>query len=175
MAVPDWIGEVTHYLGELRNIDLGYPLGSNVVLPPQEPSFVQAALLEVGLERFPDVAAFYSQCDGISWPDVHVGYFLKPIDRVVDFNPESEPRLVTGAFSDNVITLGSTGGGGLFVLRLVSGGVLYLPPGRLHAGVYDGAAAEVREVSAGFSQFLKVLLEDLVAFVRDSSGHQFIV
>jgi hypothetical protein len=172
MGVSDWLQEANELLNELSRIDFGYPLGANVVPPQQKPSAVAQILGQLGLDPWPEIREFYCLCDGISWPDVHVGYFMKPLARLAEVKPDSEPRRIVGTFSDEVVTIGSTSGGGLFVLARTAGQIFHLPPGALHSGVYEDERL-IKQIASDFSEFLEALLKDLAAFVTGTPAHRF--
>ncbi len=121
-----------------------------------------------------ELRALYACCDGVSLPDVHVGYFVKSVTNLGVVNRSSEPLELAGSFAGKVLSIGSTGGGGLFVLRRLSGEVLHLAPGPLHNGVYNGFRGKVKRVSASLFGFLDCLMADLKAFVEADTSHSFI-
>lgn len=121
------------------------------------------------------LAQLYSQCDGVSLPDIHSGYFVHPLQRLGLSHPKSEPTKVTGQFTGDVDVFGSTGNGGLFVLRKGINDVLYLPPGAFYDGLYDGTQSKVKRVATDFPSFLEHFLTDVSAFVNDTPGHKYVV
>jgi hypothetical protein len=159
-------------LHELTAIDFGYPLGENTIIPPRLGA--TDALAKTGLTKVRGLLDLYSACDGISMPDVHTGYFIKPLRKVLEYDPASEPRTVLLETEIQVLPIGSTGGGDLFVVERESGRVLILPPGPLHEGRYDGRHTKVRVIAEDISRFLDRLLDDAAAFVRDERGHQYL-
>lgn len=173
MAAQSWLKHVRHLLMEMKVIDFGYPLGTNTVLSPQPSGKVDETLAIIGLSSAP-WREFYSCCDGLCLPDVHVGYFVKPLATLLVSRRDSDPSELAGLVNARVLTFGSTGGGGLFVLRLPGEDVLYLPPGPLHNGVYDSSNGQVSVLAPDFPTFLDVLLKDIEAFVR-SKPHHFLV
>lgn len=175
MEIGAWKQAVNRLLAELPNIDFGYPLGVNRLLPPRKQSDVELALRRAGLFEVDSVREFYLNCDGLSLPDIHVGYFIKSADSLPDSAPESEPNTLLGRFAGSAMTLGSTGGGELFVIQPPSNRILLLPLGPLHCGVYDGNETGVRQIAVTFERFLGLLLEDIRAFVEDHPNHTFIV
>jgi hypothetical protein len=174
MSARSWLQRVQGLLDELKGIDFGYPLGVNSILAPPTPGALDERLVSAGLESIGPVREFYSCCDGISLPDVHIGYFIKPSAKLPASRPDSEPNTITGPIAGKVVTIGSTGGGDLFALRLPESDVLYLPPGPLRDGTYDDSGANVRRLAPDFCAFLELLLGDIEAFVKDES-HHFIV
>jgi hypothetical protein len=178
MRVESWIQEMRNLLDELQQIDLGYPLGVTIIETPQPADVVRRELSRVGLEQVTSIVEFYSSCDGVSLRNVHNGYSIHSVTRLQTLGPQSEPDEITGPFADKVVMLGSSGGGDLFVFRRTYSDVLLLPPGPLHAGVYDGSLyvgtpAEVKLVGRNFEDFLEVLLADVRAFVKNTPGYRF--
>lgn len=174
MPIKDNIAELRRLRDELMEIDFGYPLGNNEVSPPREVELSPVVLSRIACEATKELlSSLYAQCDGFSFPDVHVGYFLKPTAKLESYDRSSEPDtlLLDGAHA--VLPLGSTGGGSLFVADGQAGRVLLLPPGPLHDGVYDANGLDVREVSANIEQFIEKLTADVRAFVRDSE-HNYV-
>lgn len=167
MAIDENIAELRRLGDELMEADFGYPLGSNGVAPT-----IATTLLPTVLDRVTDNASkeqlmsFYSQCDGFSFPDVHIGYFVKPSKKLDSFDRSSEPDTLLLNEPFAVLPIGSTGGGDLFVLDCQAGAVLLLPPGPLHDGQYDATGLEIREVASSIEQFVKRLTADVSAFVK---------
>lgn len=73
-----------------------------------------------------------------------------------------------------VLSLGSTGGGSLFVTERQGGRVLHLPPGPIHEGRFDGRRTIVRVVAEDISHFFDLVIDDAEAFVRDEQGHLYL-
>ncbi len=160
-------------IAEMNAIDFGYPLGDNVVAVPQDPVFVEERLATIGGDAVAAFFDFYRCCDGLSLPDIHNGYFIKAIAKLGMSRPDSDPTQVMGDYAGAVLAFGSTGNGGLFVVRRIESDVLYLPPGPLHDGVYDGRQTQVKRLAPDLNSFLGLLLDDVEAFVRDTP-HQYI-
>jgi hypothetical protein len=169
-----WIKNVQDLVGRLKGLDFGYPLGINDIFPPQGANVIDKGLKDAGAWDFDELRTFYGNCDGISLPDVHVGYFIKSITKLCVMDTSSEPVKITGEFAGDVVSFGSTGGGGLFVLSKVSGDVLHLAPGPLDNGIYDGNRGRVKQISGSFFEFLERLNADIQAFVENDAGHRFI-
>jgi hypothetical protein len=175
MNAAIWVTNLRSLLEMLRHIDLGYPMGINELFDPKPRLAVNERLSDLGLHRVAGLVQFYSNCDGVSLPDVHTGYFIKPIGQLTVSRPESEPTSINGQFAGDVQTIGSTGGGGLFVLRKKEQDILYLPPGPISRGVYDGTRACPKQIARHFDSFLDMLLGDLSAFVENTPNHTYIV
>jgi len=175
MMFQDWCSSVNQLVSRLYEIDFGFPLGENKVAPPQLSRIVEEVFDHPSLRPFGVLWDYYAHCDGFSLPDVHVGYFIKPVSKLIVVDPESEPTEILGPFAGKVLVIGSTGGGGLFAIRSNVLDVLYLPPGPLHSGVYDGTQTSARVLASDFTSFLDTVKEDLRAFVEDTPKHRFIV
>jgi hypothetical protein len=154
-----WLGQVRAALAELASVDLGYPLGANVV---RERSTAELPDLPSPLD------ALYRAIDGVSLPDVHVGYFIDPADRVASAAERGEPTLIEGDRPIAIHVFGSDGGGGRFALGLSDGAVYYLPSsGAVKEGRYlEDTASPVRQVAVSVSDFLDRLKADIEAFIR---------
>jgi hypothetical protein len=173
MTAELWVSAVKRLIDELYRVELGYPLGTNAIFEPQSRTIVDGTLRSVGLDSVASMTEFYSCCDGISLPDVHVGYFLKSLSQLANARTKSEPTHIAGQLGGNVRTFGSTGGGGLFVIRKAEWDILYLPPGPLRDGVYDNTRPRARILAPSFSVFLDLVLADIAAFVKGIPSHRF--
>lgn len=171
MNVVEWASIINESLVTLQSIDFGYPIGPNVLRAPENTDVVTDALERAGVRNNALIREFYTLCDGISWPDVHVGYFINPIRRLVEQRPESDPIKVSGAHPCTVLPIGSTGGGELFVIARESGHILLLPLGPIRDGIYENADGRARVIAADFSAFLTRLLADLQAFISGEVDH----
>jgi hypothetical protein len=172
MQVVEVIWRLDSVLRDLAAIDVGYPLGENCIFPPKP--HAASALSGAGLGKVKGLFDLYLACDGINMPDVHNGYFVKPLDKLLKFDPASEPETVLLESRIPVLSIGSTGGGGLFVVDRESGRVLLLPTGRLCEGCYDGGSSKVEVIAGSIPVFLERLLEDATAFVRDQHDHRYL-
>lgn len=173
-SIRDWMGQVEQLLEELQSMDFGYPTGNNGFIPAQHSLTLAAMLRELGVYSNEVFRDFYSACNGLNLPGVHVGYFISPIERIADVTQDFNPRIVTGPLGGKVISIGSSGGGDLFVIRLKEQDVLLLSPGFIQAGIYDGSSGKVRVVATSFSAFLDRILADTTAFVK-GEPHSYLV
>src|SRR4051812_8356639 len=118
-----WAATVRAALSELTPEMFSYPIGVNEMRPP---SFRPVVV--------PGLEPLYAVCDGLSAPDVHVGYFLAPAARVPMAGERGAPTPIRG---ERITVFGSAGGGNMFALRHGDGHVLYLPvEGAVEAGLY---------------------------------------
>ena len=173
MKANEILGQMTHFLDELKTIDFGYPLGDNSIRVVKRTDQFMATLSQGGVCAVKWLHDLYSVCDGLNLPDIHVGYFLKPLNRVVAFERSSEPDTVLLDCEIHVLPIGSTGGG-LFVVDCDKGCVLLLSPGLLVNGRYDGRNSKVTVIATSVIHFLELLLGDLKAFVNDDSSHTYL-
>jgi hypothetical protein len=166
MNYSAWAESIRALLRELAEQDLGYPQDTHEI-PPQRSS---AMVVPDGL------MAFYSEVDGASLPDVHVGYFLDSAKRVATATKRGEPTRIDGPNLRRIAVFGSDGGGGRFAIDTDDGSILYLPSGGL---VRNGAFVEddvvrIRKLAERLPEFLEKLQADVQAFVRGDE-HEYLV
>jgi hypothetical protein len=172
MNSAEAIDQIKATLPDLYQIDFGYPLGDNVVRDPDRRGRSDAFMSKRGSHW---LEPLYLACDGLSLPDVHLGYFLKPVNKVATSNLSSEPETVVGEQEISVLAFGSAGDGSLFVVDCDRGRVLLLGPGHMREGRYDESTGKVKEVAATVPQFLERLYCDLRAFINDDQEHSYLV
>jgi len=174
MNESEVLSQMKSTLRGLNELDLGYPLGTNIVRDANRANGMPPAYATVSGWRW--INELYSASDGLSFPDVHVGYFIKPLERIVNADGYYEPRTVIGDSGEEVSVLpfGSTGGGSLFVVKCNRGEVMLLPPGEFRNGRYDGRGRKVRVIASSVVGFLDLLREDLEAFVGGVTPHAYI-
>jgi len=153
-----WLTAVRADLAAMARLDFRYPLGANEVRAP-------ASSVPDGLPVVLD--ELYRGFDGLSWPDVHVGYFIDTAGRAASASERGEPVVVVGETTFPVHVFGSDGGGGRFAVGLNDGAVLYLPSsGAVREGRFFGdRASRVRRIAESVPAFLGLLRGDLRAFV----------
>lgn len=158
------VRRIEELLGELAAQDFGYPLGKNEVRsPPEAVKGLPAALVPL-----------YKICNGLSMPDVHVGYFIDSADRVASARERGEPTLTTDAPHTSIHVFGSDGGGGRFAIRLNDGAIYYLPSGgAVRDGVFDDCGQGSERVAETLNEFLCRLSDDVAAFVHEKEGHGY--
>ena len=169
-----WRAEAERLLGELRRTDFGYPLGDNVVRPAVALNDSIAAQL-AGLHSAcaAKLDAFFSICDGISWPDVHNGYFIKQRKEIGQIKNEYDPTKIIGDMAGRIVVVGSSGAGTLFAIRTRIGDILALSSGRIDGNTYYDNG-NVHVAAADFDGFAQLLLEDLRAFVAGKEEHTYV-
>jgi hypothetical protein len=161
----DWLYDVNNLLLQLRAIDFGYPLGENLLLAPSEDGAVP---------QNTELAEFYSCCDGLRWPDVGNGYFLRSKSELDMAKNEYDPTAVKGDKRGPITVLGSTGTGILFALRSETGEVMKLPSSRIERNLYDNSDSRAQIIANSVRQFVDKLKDDLQAFVGDTAEHQYL-
>lgn len=172
MNPSEAVNQIKAKLPDLYTIDFGYPLDDNVVRDASRPNELFDAFMSKKGAHW--LASLYLACDGLSLPDVHTGYFLESLERLVSFAPSSEPHTVVNEQELAVLPFGSTGDGSLFVVDCDRGRVLLLSPGPMREGRYDGLEGRVKEVAATVPQFVERLCFDLQAFINDDQQHNYI-
>ena len=166
--LTEWLISIRADLASLALQDFGYPLGTNEV---RERSLLQHGPLPVQLD------VLYDAFDGLSLPDVHVGYFIDSASRASTAAQRGEPTALANEQQMKVHVFGSDGGGGRFVIGLNDGAVYYLPSsGAVRGGMFhEDISSPVRRVAASVSDFLVRLREDIHAFVQGNYEHEFMV
>lgn len=168
--------EIQDKLKELALVEFGYPLGYNGIHQRVSDEYLVKLLKRTGIPRSSDLAQFYALCDGISMPDVHVGYFLHPIETVLRGLDRGEPEFITGVISRKIVVIGSDGGGSAFAYDKDDlSSIIYMPLGPVYDGVYDDEDAQVRIIANGYIEFLERLLQDVINDLHDTQGYRFIV
>ncbi|MCC7423903.1 MAG: SMI1/KNR4 family protein [Planctomycetaceae bacterium] len=173
--MQDLLTHMSVQLTKLASINFGYPIGENRIRAalPDSTQRLQQDSIPICVSRW--LGEFYSQCDGFSLPDVHVGYFVDSLDRVTSHDSTSRPESVLLQNGETPVrAFGSTGGGGLFVVECGTGSVLFLPPGPLRNAQYDGRSTAVKVVAPEFSEFIRLIVSDVTAFVRSDRKHQYV-
>jgi hypothetical protein len=166
--MKDWLKAVDDDLVELGRLEFGYPLGVNEV---REPLPIKAS----GIPSFLD--QIYNAFDGLSLPDIHIGYFIDSASRTASAPERGEPSFIVCDTELPIHVFGSDGGGGRFAVGLSDGAIYYLPSsGSVRDGKYIAdCASKVRRLSSNVSGFLDLLRKDIHAFVQDEKGHRFMV
>ncbi len=152
-------------LSQLQTIDFGYPLGENILRDPS---------IEIDARFDSEITQFYSQCDGLSWPNVVNGYFIRKSSEFGKVKNEYDPISIEGDLSGEIAVLGSTGSGVLFARRSENGQILALPPAKIAANIYYNSDCGATIIANSLKEFYVKLMEDLQAFVEDRAEHQFL-
>jgi hypothetical protein len=159
--------EVRALLDALTEQDLGYELGTNEVRPP---GAVGAAVPE-------PLRELYAALDGVSMPDVHVGYFIDTAQRIMSAAVRGEPIQIVGDSERPIQVFGSDGGGGRFAVASDDGAVHYLPSsGAVRGGRYfEDQLVQSRRVAGSVCEFMDRLKADVRAFVNGDEHHRYLV
>jgi hypothetical protein len=161
-----WADTVRAALAELATQQSEYPLGTNQLRAPSRQSSKLPAELQ----------PLYAVCDGMSLPDVHIGYFIDPAQRVMSASERGEPTRVEGKQSVEVQVFGSDGGGGRFALGTAEGAVYYLPSsGAVRNGAFvEDDIVRARRIAGSVVEFISRLEDDIRAFVHGSADHVYL-
>lgn len=162
-----WSDSIRALLVEMAAQDFGYPLGVNEVRPhAAEHDALPAGLVEL-----------YAAFDGLSLPDVHVGYFIDPARRVASAAQRGEPTRISGAYPRTIHIFGSDGGGGRFAFDIENQAVYYLPSsGCVRDGVFiEDDVVRVKRIAGSVMEFLQLLKADIEAFVCGEANHRYMV
>lgn len=164
--IEQWAKSVRATLAELSRQDFGYPLGCNEI---RDKSFYRTP-------PHPSLKPLYEFFDGISLPDVHVGYFIDPVHRIVSASERGEPTLIKGKSPRAIHVFESDGGGGRFALATEDGAIYYLPSsGAVREGIYfENETAPALRIAENITAFLDLLKADIEAFTRGDQDHRYI-
>lgn len=174
MDMEEWKMQTEGLLSELREIDFGYPLGDNGILNPSADENSMSRIEEkLGSRVASSLRCFYQVCDGLSWPDVQSGYFIKKAESVGVIRDKFEVTQIQGKYDYGVVVVGSSGNGVLFALD-ASERVLKLPPGKIENNTYSDLDDKIIVLTNRFIDFLHLLTRDLKAFVEDTQDYQYI-
>lgn len=161
-----WAEELTSLLADLSTMDLGYELGANIVRQPAKT-----------LPRIPaQLEPLYAVCDGVSMPDMHVGYFIDNAQRVSEAASRGEPVTMSGASTRAIAVFGSDGGGSRFALSLGDGAIFYLPLAGVEKRQFvEDELVSAHRIAASVIEFLELVNADVRAFVRGDRAHRYVV
>ncbi|MBL0886357.1 hypothetical protein [Myceligenerans indicum] len=105
--------------------------------------------------RSPALDALYQVIDEVCLPGVHIGYWIHPAEWLSEAEDRRYPTsVVAEGMTREVVTFGSDGGGGLFVLALDCGEILH---------VYS---TETGNETRSVEPVLRQVAPDLDAFLR---------
>jgi hypothetical protein len=171
-AIAPILEEITRKLTRLEGIDVGYPIGQNMLRAPcKDDSLI---FLKPDLCEQSSFSVFYELCDGVSLPDLGNGLFIHSRKQNLTSRSRGLPvRLKVGAA---IFTFGSDGGGGLFAAHEMVDDcrILHLPVGTVINGEFDNTRYPISIVAPSFAQFLCRIVEDLDAFIDQRSGWKYI-
>lgn len=170
-AARAYVQEISEMLRGVTIGVLGYPPGDNSVVPPSPRWAEMSSRLPMGIR------VLYEVCNGISMPDVHVGYFVYDVARTSESPARGEPCRVAG-IQGEVLVFGSDGGGGRFAIVNDSrNDVYYLPSsGSVLGSVFEFLSANEAPVvvATGIEDFLFRLRGDVDAFLSRNRLHAYI-
>lgn len=173
MVIADWKNSLETLLKELYEINFGYPLGENKVIPIKFEYNVREVLKanEIDIQALEDL---YQVSDGISLPDVQNGYFLKSLSKLIEGTQGKEPVSISGEIEGSILVLGSTGGGQKIALFQKDKSILLLENGLVENGVFHAESHSIKVIAASFEEFLDKLLQDVDAFVTNNPNYIYI-
>lgn len=146
----------------------GYPPGEQVVGDPTDVAIMDNTFPSHPAPVPETLLDFYREVSRVSLPDVWVGYFIAPLERVLDGLDGGDPVHMGGRWNTPIITFGSDGGGTMFALGMPQGTPVYvLPEGAVHDQVYEDSALP-RIVAEDLPAFLGKLRDTMVAFLEDA-------
>jgi hypothetical protein len=176
-AIDQWLSEVNKLIKRLNAIDFGYPSGGNVIHPPASEELLEALSTKAKVPKTSTLSLFYSRCNGVDLPDVHVGYFIHSIELVIRGIQSGEPlRILQSSGETGIVIFGTDGGGGRFAMKLdESGEILYLPVGRVIDSTFDGQQTPARFIADDFLTFLERLNSAIAAFIDNDTDWKYLV
>jgi len=145
----NWRDELTGLLRELRAQEFDYPIGAQEIRSAQSKKRTLPAAL----------TPLYEITDGVSLPDVHVGYFIDPAAPVSTAAKRGEPTRIARNPDVAVHVFGSDGGGGRFASDVADGAVYYLPfSGAVANGAFcEDSTVKARRLASSPREFLGLL------------------
>ena len=167
MDVTLWLTEMARLLNELKEVDIGYPQGSNMLYPPTKEG-LEKLLFKTSTPL--SLVIFYQSCGGLDLEDLSNGYFIHSPEIILQGLESGEPTSISGRYAGPIIVFGSDGGGGRFSLRLEENDseVLYLPSsGSVYSSVYNGEQNSVQIKCGNFNSFLEILKADLSHYIHN--------
>jgi hypothetical protein len=168
MPLEKWIAEMKLQIVALRQIDLGYPQGNNEILPPKDLDLLRALSDRLQIDVPNSLADFYHHCGGLRLPDVWNGYFVFTLSATLKGIDRGNPTTLAKTVDSKIIPFGCDVGGNLFALNTTgTNQALFLRPGLIEHGVFEGAQNAIKVVGDDFDHFLERLLADTKAFVAD--------
>lgn len=112
-----------------------------------------------------DLVEFYTAVREVQLPDLNNGYFIHPVDFVLNSREHGTPMYAPEIVDGRIYVFGSDGGGGLFAIPSSGSPVYLLSSGPVNENVYQSMGAPPEEVSKdieGFLYFLESTLKRVV-------------
>lgn len=140
-------------IAKFEMVDAGYPKEPHVIGRKSDPLLAQRIAADLGIPGSADFVTLYTESDGISIPDVNVGYRIYTLEKILTIN--SMPSEPNSFDKRRIVVLGSDGGGGRFALTLDNGQIYYLPMAGVSPDrVYLGQPRMVASSVSGLVEFL---------------------
>ena len=117
------------------------------------------------------MASFFNYFSRFSFPDIGNGYFIGPPSWIAAIYENAEPKGISnGVARHDIISIGSDGGGKMFVVLTSPDSAVYgLPEGRIHDGIYRVGTGESLPdllIANSFNDFITTLISNLEHTVR---------
>jgi hypothetical protein len=155
----------------------GYPPDDHEIAGPTDASIIDETIRDHS-GSIPEVLLeLYREIGEVSLPDLHVGYFIHPLERVVDgLGVGGDPLRMGGSWNVPIVVFGSDGGGAMFALGMPSGSPVYmLPEGPVRDQIYVDRMQPARVVADDLGGFLAKLKASIEAFLAgDIEGSRYI-
>jgi hypothetical protein len=175
MNLKESITQMQGSLSRLAQMDLGYPFEGNQFFSGAGEDVIQAFRKRYPGRNLDALVELYSEANGGDFPDVYIGYFLHPLEAILEAESKGLPTKLGGNSSAAVIPFGSDGGGGLFLHQLDGTKVFHLLPGRVERNVYLGDPGRIRQVADDLAAFCVKLAQDFQAFANQREDWQYMV
>ena len=164
-----WRRDVSADLASLEarfETDYGFPIGDNVVGGPCSQDEVVALAAGRLRDVMPsDVLVWCQRVREVALPDVANGYFLHAPEVICAHMRGDGIREVRGRHHDDVVVLGSNGGGTLYAARTRSANAIYrLPPGEVIDGIYNSDDPSFAIIATSMVEFMDNLRDAVRRF-----------
>lgn len=174
MNYEAYFSELTQCINEILDIDFGYPLDDNKVFPPLPKGVFKNEVATKSNAIPEELMQQYRYFNGLSFPDVHNGYFIMSLDRLFRGITSTEPRTIHGKWPDSIVVFGSTGGGKKFAYSTTTKQIYLLGHGEIDNQVFHSDEGNVQVIAKDLDTFFNLLLNDLKEFIEDNPDHKFI-
>ena len=174
MDIAPWFARLQRLIADVQTLDLGYPVGAHTIFPPADKTVLAQFVQKTGLASTHPLVTLYSHCNGIDLPDVHNGYFIHNVERILHGLETGEPTRLATNLAETMVVFGSDGGGSRFVIRTQGPTeVLYLPLGAVHNAIFEDERTPPTVLAPDFFAFLRRLEADINAFLADRDDWVF--
>lgn len=141
----------------------GYPPGENHVSRASGGSGGELLAGALGDASASELRTFFSRVARVSLPDVGSGFFVHPVEHVVEgLRGVNQPTRVVSTDDREIVVFGSDGGGALFAADRRTGEIVRLGDGALLGEVFKVDEAEVQVIAQDLGGFLRFLHGELL-------------